>query len=110
MQYSFVKACLLALATTTSVLAQTAGFNVISAPTSGDVLVPGTTYTIKWTPSEPAGPVTLILLQGLTNTTLQIGNTIAGMAALLASSGGLQLTKTSRYLERSGKIRLGRPS
>jgi len=103
MQYSFVKACLLALATTTtSVLAQTVGFNPITAPTSGETLIPGTTYTIKWTPSEPAGPVSLILLQGLTNTTLQIGNTIAGMAAQLASSGGLQLTKTSGHLELSG--------
>jgi hypothetical protein len=64
MQYSFAKACLLALATTTSVLAQIPGFNVLTAPTSHEVIPAGSTFTIRWTPSGPAAPITLLLMQG----------------------------------------------
>jgi hypothetical protein len=70
MQYSFVKACLLALAATTSVTAQIAGFDVITAPTPEEVIEAGSTYTIKWEPSDPAGPITLRLLEGTSNITL----------------------------------------
>ncbi|KFY35047.1 hypothetical protein V494_06254 [Pseudogymnoascus sp. VKM F-4513 (FW-928)] len=66
MHYSFTKACLLALATATSVLAQEAtdGFNVLTAPKVNEVLQAGTKYTIKWSPSDPAAPITLIFMQG----------------------------------------------
>ncbi|KFY64050.1 hypothetical protein V496_03513 [Pseudogymnoascus sp. VKM F-4515 (FW-2607)] len=64
MQYSFAKACLLALATTTSVLAQIPGFNVLTAPASNEVLQAGEKFTIKWTPSDPPAPITLLLMQG----------------------------------------------
>ncbi|KFY27618.1 hypothetical protein V491_00823, partial [Pseudogymnoascus sp. VKM F-3775] len=64
MQYSFAKACLLALATTTSVLAQIPGFNVLTAPASNEAVEAGSKYTIKWTPSDPAAPISLVLMQG----------------------------------------------
>lgn len=54
----------MALATTTSVLAQIPGFNVLTAPTSHEVIPAGSTFTIRWTPSGPAAPITLLLMQG----------------------------------------------
>lgn len=77
MQYSIVKACLLALAATTSVVAQTAGFNVITKPTEGEVVAAGKTYQIEWIPSLPSKTVSLVVLQGASNITLQLGATIA---------------------------------
>jgi hypothetical protein len=72
MQYSIVKACLLALAATTSVFAQIDGFDVLTAPAKDEVVKAGTTYSIKWAPTEPAGPISLILMQGATNISLQL--------------------------------------
>lgn len=77
MQFSLVKSCLLALAATTSVLAQTPGWNVITKPAMGEVVAAGETYTIVWQASTPDEPISLILMQGKTNTTLVLGETIA---------------------------------
>ncbi|ELR10535.1 hypothetical protein VC83_05137 [Pseudogymnoascus destructans] len=74
MQYSFAKACLLALATTTSVLAQIPGFNVLTAPTSQEVIPAGSTFTIRWTPSNPPAPITLFLIQGKDAQSLNIAD------------------------------------
>lgn len=93
MQFSVVKSCLLALAATTSVLAQTDGWNVITKPALGEVVAPGETYTIEWQPSSPDAPITLTLMQGKTNITLQLGDIIAGM--LLCYSSYLIQSNTS---------------
>lgn len=77
MQYSIVKACLLALAATTSVVAQTAGFNVITKPAEGELVAAGKTYTVEWIPTLPSQDVSLVVLQGASNVTLQLGATIA---------------------------------
>ncbi|KFY00489.1 hypothetical protein V490_01325, partial [Pseudogymnoascus sp. VKM F-3557] len=74
MQFSFANACLLALATATSVLAETVGFDVLTAPAMHEVLQAGSKFTIKWTPSEPAGPITLLLMQGETAKTLSFAS------------------------------------
>lgn len=94
MQYSFVKACLLALASTTAVLAQTAGFDVITAPARNEVIAAGSTFTITWTSSDPAGKISLVLLEGASNTTLQIGDTIASKSC--ATSVATSLTQYRR--------------
>jgi hypothetical protein len=58
--------------------AQTAGFDVFTAPfTPGSSIPAGSTYTIKWTPSSPTGTISLVLLQGSSITTVQLGPTIA---------------------------------
>ena len=77
MQYSITKACLLALAAASSVVAQNAGFNVITKPTEGEVVAAGKTYTIEWIPTLPSQDVSLVVLQGASNITLQLGATIA---------------------------------
>lgn len=78
MRSSLIKSCLLALATTSTVLAQTAGFDVFAEPsTPGSTIPAGSTYTIKWTPSSPEGTISIMLLEGSSNITLQAGPTIA---------------------------------
>jgi hypothetical protein len=80
MRSSFIKSCLLALATASTVVAQnpTPGFDAFTQPTTpGSVIPAGSTYTIKWTPSSPAGKISIVLLQGSSNTTLQLGDKIA---------------------------------
>jgi len=77
MQFSVLRTCLLALASTTSVLAQTPGWNVIVKPAVGEVVAPGETYTIEWHASKPDAPISLILMQGKSNITLTLGETIA---------------------------------
>jgi hypothetical protein len=78
MRSSLIKSCLLALTAASTVVAQIAGFDVFTQPsTPGSSIAAGSTYTIKWTPSSPAGPISIILLEGASNTTLQPGPTIA---------------------------------
>jgi hypothetical protein len=68
----------LALATASIVVAQISGFDVFTQPsTPGSSIPAGKTYTIKWTPSAPAGKISIYLLEGPSNTTLQIGPKIA---------------------------------
>jgi len=80
MRFSLIKSCLLALATASTVVAQnpTSGFDVFTQPsTPGSTIAAGSTYTIEWTPSSPAGPISIVLLEGPSNTSLQLGPTIA---------------------------------
>jgi hypothetical protein len=78
MRSSLIKSCLLALTAASTVVAQIAGFDVFTQPsTPGSSIAAGSTYTIKWTPSSPAGPISIVLLEGASNTTLQPGPTIA---------------------------------
>ncbi|KAI9745134.1 MAG: hypothetical protein M1818_001412 [Claussenomyces sp. TS43310] len=80
MQLSVFKICLLAVVTTSAaVCAQDAavGFDVVLAPKADEVVPAGKPYTIKWTPGGPSGTVSIILLQGKTNTTLQLGDAVA---------------------------------
>ncbi|KFY31144.1 hypothetical protein V493_01354 [Pseudogymnoascus sp. VKM F-4281 (FW-2241)] len=74
MQYSFTKACLLALATTTSVLAQIPGFNVLTAPAKNEVVEAGSKFHIEWTSTDPAAPISLILMQGVDAGHLQLAS------------------------------------
>lgn len=57
----------------------TPGFDTFTQPlTPGASISAGSVYTIKWTPSAPAGKISLILLEGSSNITLQLGPTIGG--------------------------------
>jgi hypothetical protein len=76
MQFSFYGATFLALAS--RVLAQTQGFDAITAPTEDQTLTAGTTTTVTWDYNPKyAGMVTITLLQGATPKTLQLGSAIA---------------------------------
>jgi hypothetical protein len=54
-----------------------AGFDVFVMPTGNKVVNAGSNFDIIWTPSDPAWPVTIRLLQGYTELTQQFGPTIA---------------------------------
>lgn len=64
-------------AATNGVGGPTIGFDAITAPGVGEILTAGKAYTIKWLPSAPFGSVSIILLQGTGDLTLQLGATIA---------------------------------
>lgn len=62
-----------------SALAQVEGFDSITVPTDGQVLNAGETLDITWEyTSKYDGKVTIALLQGASQGTLQVGETIAG--------------------------------
>ncbi|KAI0470279.1 Ser-Thr-rich glycosyl-phosphatidyl-inositol-anchored membrane family-domain-containing protein [Xylaria cf. heliscus] len=67
------------LAFAASALAQdaTAGYAVISAPSNGEVVPSGETFTIKWSAGKFSGPATISLMGGNDPTTLQVLNAIA---------------------------------
>ncbi|RDW74001.1 hypothetical protein BP5796_07443 [Coleophoma crateriformis] len=73
MRYSFLSAAVAALASFAS--AQTAGFDAISKPTSGQILTAGSPFQIVWAPTAE-GTITITLLQGATASTLQLGQTV----------------------------------
>ncbi|TAQ90459.1 hypothetical protein B7494_g1181 [Chlorociboria aeruginascens] len=75
MQYAFVSAAIVALAS--SVFAQTAGFDAITAPTKDLNATAGDSLDIVWQPGAQTGTVTLSLLQGATPDTLQSGGVVA---------------------------------
>jgi hypothetical protein len=54
-----------------------AGFDVFVTPTNNEVVTAGSNFDIIWTPSSPAGPVTIILMQGATEQDQEFGPTIA---------------------------------
>lgn len=71
----FSVAYLLALAS--AALAQTAGFDVISKPADAETVPAGQAYTITWAAStQYSGTVSVILLGGATQSTLQILGTL----------------------------------
>lgn len=60
-----------------SVVAQTSGFDVITSPTEGEVATVGSTLNIIWTDSVQTSPITITLLYGESQSTLQLGDAIA---------------------------------
>ncbi|KAG4029737.1 hypothetical protein MFRU_014g00400 [Monilinia fructicola] len=62
MRYQFISAAI--LASISSVLAQTPGFDAISVPTNGQIVKVGGVLDIKWDPNHVAGTVTIKLLEG----------------------------------------------
>jgi len=72
MRYSFVSAALLALAS--SVVAQI--FDDITSPTEDQVIPADEPFNIVWEPAGVDGTITITLLQGATNTSLQTGPVI----------------------------------
>jgi len=69
MRFTLSTAAFLAFAS--SVLAQTANFDVITSPKKDEVVAAGSTYTIVWEPdTKHPGAVTLSLLGGETPSTL----------------------------------------
>jgi len=59
-------------------IAQVTGFDVFTAPnTPGSTIAAGSTFTIKWTPSPPAGLISIVLLEDPSNDILQLGPTVA---------------------------------
>ena len=54
-----------------------AGFDVFVTPTDNEVVNAGSNFDIIWAPSDPAGPVTIRLMQGPTELMQQFGPTIA---------------------------------
>lgn len=75
MRYSFLSAAFLAFAS--SVVAQTAGFDAITAPTQDQNIPAGSTFDIVWQPGNVTGTITLTLLQGATASTLEAGPVVA---------------------------------
>lgn len=67
----------------------TDGFNIISVPSSGQVLTVGQTINILWfpTPEYKNQTVTIILLQGDNSSALTLGKNVAGMSSCLTLSG-----------------------
>jgi hypothetical protein len=76
MHYSLISAALVALVS--SVVAQTAGFDTITSPTLDQDIPAGSSFDIVWEPESVDGTVTITLLQGATNSTLEAGPVIAG--------------------------------
>jgi len=77
MQYSFISAAFLALAS--SVVAQTAGFDVITSPVKDQKVAAGSPFEIVWQPgkyTEDKDTATISLLQGATPETLQPGQVV----------------------------------
>lgn len=80
-----------------SAFAQTEGFDSMTVPTDNQVLNAGETLDITWEyTSEYAGKVTIALLQGASPSTLQVGDTIAGMSSLS------QMTVKSKLQDANG--------
>lgn len=53
------------------------GFDVFVTPTNNEVVAAGSNFDIIWTPSPPAGPVTIRLMQGSSELNQDFGPTIA---------------------------------
>ncbi|KAG9238826.1 Ser-Thr-rich glycosyl-phosphatidyl-inositol-anchored membrane family-domain-containing protein [Amylocarpus encephaloides] len=68
---------IVAAAALAPVLAQTPGFDPITAPTADQTLPAGSSFDITWTPSADEGTVKIVLIQGESPTTLQQGPTVA---------------------------------
>lgn len=67
------------LAFAAAVLAQTEGFNVITAPTRDEKVPAGSTYQVVWQPGPEkyAGPITIALVGGATQQSLSTIETLA---------------------------------
>lgn len=67
-----------ALAFAASAMAQVEGFAAMSAPTKGEDIAAGSTYSIEWEAGKYTGPVVISLLGGKTPETLVPGAQLAG--------------------------------
>lgn len=79
MRYSFISAAVLAFTSIVSAAVPTSGFDQITVPSKNiDTVKVGDVYTIQWvsTAAYP-GTITISLMQGASNTTLQVGDVIA---------------------------------
>ncbi|KIN04191.1 hypothetical protein OIDMADRAFT_194509 [Oidiodendron maius Zn] len=65
------------LAAASSVVAQTPGFDAITAPAQGQVLKGGSSFKFEWQPNKVAGTVTLTLIQGAAFNLLNKGPVLA---------------------------------
>lgn len=77
MRFAAISAAILGLAS--SVLAQTAGFDVITKPGNFENVTAGTTYEIVWQPGGVTGTVSLSLIGGSSQATLTDKGPIASM-------------------------------
>jgi hypothetical protein len=75
MRYSFLSAAILALSTPV-VFAQF--FDSITSPTRDQIIPVGEPFDIIWAPEGVTGTISITLLQGKTNITLQEGPIIKG--------------------------------
>ncbi|KAL5611780.1 hypothetical protein BROUX41_000645 [Berkeleyomyces rouxiae] len=84
-----------------NVLAQTAGFNAITAPTRDQVLTAGSSFAIQWTPDATynADTVSIQLLAGTSNTTLQVAP--GAIASSISSAAGEYLWAIPSSLEQA---------
>jgi hypothetical protein len=70
---------LVVLAITTCSIAQdpTDAFDPFGTPdTDGEIIEAGKPYKISWTPTEPFGNITILLMEGPTETTQNLGDTV----------------------------------
>ncbi|RYP21758.1 hypothetical protein DL767_009187 [Monosporascus sp. MG133] len=74
------------LAFAASVTAQVAGFAAMTAPTEGEVVPAGSTYTIQWGAGGYTGSVRITLLGGQTPETLEVAGDIASGVAITDES------------------------
>lgn len=70
------------LAAAALVVAQTPGFDAISAPTQDESINAGSSFEIIWEPAAQDGTITITLLQGASPSTLQLGPVVAGTGYL----------------------------
>ena len=82
MRYSFISAAVLALVSTVVGQEATAGFDVFTAPMSGQQVVAGKPFDITWVVGDKKewqdGTATIALLQGSNDKDLRVGETVAG--------------------------------
>jgi hypothetical protein len=93
MQYSFLKSCLLAIATASSVvLAQTSGFNVMTKPLVGEAVPANTVYDIVWTPSAAyPGKISIVFYGGSAANTLAVISTVASKPPYMTLSNVISI-------------------
>ncbi|KAI1747941.1 Ser-Thr-rich glycosyl-phosphatidyl-inositol-anchored membrane family-domain-containing protein [Xylaria castorea] len=77
MRSSTIFASVLAFAASALAQSATPGYAVVAAPSNGEVVPSGKTYTIKWAAGKFTGPATISLMGGNDPTTLQVLNPIA---------------------------------
>ncbi|RDL36732.1 uncharacterized protein BP5553_06084 [Venustampulla echinocandica] len=75
MRFSATIVALAALAS--SVVAQTAGFDVMTSPTQDQEIPAGSSFDIVWTPGSVEGTISITLMQGEAPKLLLLGETVA---------------------------------
>lgn len=75
-----------ALSFAVSAMAQTEGFAAMSAPSEGESVPAGKTYTIVWEAGKATGPIDIVIMAGPTPAKLQLGDKIASNVDVTAGS------------------------